>query len=530
MILESLFILLSLLSLAQPEVLRRATAAIQDGNGEQLGKVLIFAAVTAVVGIVLSFLRDICKADTSNRYQQQLSGNLLDKVLSARMEALSGRQFGDISTVFTRNVERFVNAALESILLLSTGIFSLALVFIYMCLVEWRLACCVLVYNLIIRFFAVFVERKMKRNEEELTDSLKKSSNLLVSLLENMLLVRIYSNRDFFQKRFAAREREVWHTGWKNFVWQNGFQDFIWAFSKLAEFVIVYGVGAVLILRGQTDISILLAFVFVNDLFTIGINNLSYYMVNRAQAEACLDSLTEILELPGEPEKAVHLDRESAPADSAAPIAVRFQDVTFSYGEGLAPVLENVSFEIRAGERIQLAGPNGQGKSTLLKLIAGLYHPQQGHIFYDDGSGDGWNEGVRQEDMAYISQHSNILEGNVCENLAVSHQVDRKRAECVLKELQLSAVVDNPPENLSMGEQQRLNIGRSLYRGERGIVLCDEIFSNVDQVNRERIKRQLTEFCRTATVIMITHEDVGMEFDRVLEVSGGKVRVSGYER
>ena len=525
LILEGIFFLLSLLSLVQPEVLRQATDALSSGDGEKLKRTLILAVVMAVLGIGVSFLRDIYRIRTGNRYQQILSERMMERLLAAKMEVLQGKQFGDVATAFTRNVERYVNTALEAILLLSRGAFALVLTFLYMCVIEWRLAVCVLVYNLVIRFFAIFVERKIRRNEQALTASLQESGNLLSSLLQNMLMVRVYSNRDFFRSRWERTERKVMRAGWKNFVWQNGFQDFIWAFSKLAEFVIVYGVGAWLILMGESDISILLSFVFVNDLFTIGINDLSYAMVNRAQAEVSQTSLEEMLSLESADDGA-EVDAEVAAAsekheNGCAGVGVQFDQVSFSYGE--RRLLEDVSFYIQPGEKVLLQGPNGQGKSTLLKLIAGLYHPQEGKIHVGDCCTAEVSQRQLTQQYGYISQHSNMLSGSVMENLAVSRQVDEKRAEGILERLKLSGVLRHDPKSLSMGEQQRLNIGRAFYQPTKGLLLCDEIFSNVDGENRQLILQELRERYAEATVIMITHEEVDFAFDRVLEVSGGQV-------
>lgn len=522
-ILVTMSFLLSLLALAQPEVLRRITHAISIKDGKVLQGILVSAIAIAVLLIGMSFWRDIYMIKTSNAYQQILSRKMIDHLLMAELETIQNIQFGDVATAFTRNVERYVNTALEAILLLSKGFFSLLITFIYMCVIEWRLALCILVYNMVIRFLAVFVERKIKKNELEVTKAVQASGNLLSSLMQNMLMVHVYSNWDFFKNKWRNTEQQVMNLNWKNFVWQNGFQDFIWAFSKLAEFVIVYGVGAWLNVKGQTDISILLSFVFVNDLFTIGINDISYSMVNRAQAEAYQLSLEEILSM--EIQEHTSAKEEKTPVEKDKPFAVRFDHVFFAYGGHR--VLEDVSFCIRPGEKVLIKGTNGQGKSTLLKLMAGLYSSQKGKIYYGEYCISDWQQKQLAEVRGYMSQHSNILSGGVKENISVSSQVDEDRVASVLKKLKLYEIMHNNPNSLSMGEQQRVNIGRTFYKGRKGLLLCDEIFSNINQEYREMILKELRDNFTEATVVMITHEKVDFVFDRVFEVNNGIVTEVG---
>ena len=506
---------ISLLTLSQPEVLRRATAAITSRNMQSLVAALIFAAVSAVLFISLSFFRDIWLRKSQNYYEQGLSKKMLKKLTNTKMKSLGKKKFGDVSTSIIRNVEFFISSSVETITDGSSAYFALILTFTYMCLVQWQLALCVLVYNLVIRFFAIFVEKKIKKNTVDVNEAMKKSGNELASVLKNILTVKIYSNKDFFKNRVSHREKAVMKTSWKSFVWSNGFQDFIWAFSKLAEFVIVYGVGAVLIYNQRSDVSVLMTFVFANDLFTIGINSLSYYMQVRSENAAYKDSIMEILgEAEIENEEKVSLKNEKN--------ILRFKDVSFSYDE--KTILSNVSFSINVGEKILLKGPNGQGKSTILKLICGLYRPESGEIFYGDKELSKVNISSISEVCGYISQHSNILEGDVLSNLALSHNVDKNMADNVLKELNLADSVTTPPQNLSMGEKQRLNIGRSLYRGDYKILLCDEIFSNIDKNNRLSVIKLIEDKYKDSTVIMISHEDIPYGFDRVLKVENGTVR------
>ena len=504
----------SLLSLAQPEVLRQATAAISERNAQLLFSAMVFAIVTALLSMAFSYCKDISSRTVVNDLDMKFGALAVNKLTSTKMRKLSKMRFGDVSAAVIRSVELFADSSVRYTSTVATAYFSLGFTFLYMCIVEWKLALCVLVYNLIIRFFAVFVERKMKKNSKDCIAAAKESGNELNAQLRNMLMVRIYSNGEFFKERILKREDAVRKRGWMQFVWSNGFQDHIWAFSKLAEFLIVYGVGAVLIYQGLSEISILMTFVFANDLFTIGINNLAYSMESKADAKAHRENLESILnesEFEDETIMSVH-----------NPVGeIEFRNVSFSYGD--RPVLNNVSFKILPGEHVLLTGPNGQGKSTILKLLSGLYRPQSGTILWNGEDISKINISGLQKSYGYISQHSHMLDGGVTENLVLSEKAESNKVESVLKSLRLSDTIHTDPQRLSMGEQQRLNIGRVLYRDSCELLLCDEIFSNVDKDNRQTVAAALEEKFPTATVLMISHEEIPYRIDRILRVENGCV-------
>ncbi|GEM_PF-6851572 len=508
------YFFIALLSLAQPEVLKRATTAIVNENVQALINTMAMAVAAAVLYMCVTYGKDIYTIITKNKYEKMLSSLLLDKLIETKMSKLQQKQFGDVSTILIRNIENYVASTVSAVSEFSVGIMSLALTMFYMLIIEWRLALCVLAYNFVIRFFAVFAERKIKQKSINATKAMRLSGNYLVSLLSNMLTVHIYSNRDFLNNLFNKKEQKVRKANWISFVWINGFQDSIWAFSKLAEFIIIYGAGAWLILGNLTNISILLTFVFANDLFTIGINNISNYLTLRAESEAYQESLDEIL-------METELEKGSYKTAFENTFPIRFESVSFSYGD--KKLLDNVSFTIKYGEKILLQGENGTGKSTILKLMAGLYRPDSGSIFYGNKNIKDMHISCLADTYGYISQHSNILEGDVFTNIALNENGEINKAKEILRYLKLLHVQDNNPKSLSQGEQQRLNIGRVFYRNKPVFIMGDEIFSNIDEKNRKNIIEIFERSFKEVTIILITHEQTGFKFDRILTVCEGKV-------
>jgi zinc transport system ATP-binding protein len=193
---------------------------------------------------------------------------------------------------------------------------------------------------------------------------------------------------------------------------------------------------------------------------------------------------------------------------------IRFDEVTFSYNG--VPVLENVSFGIDRLDFVSAVGPNGGGKTTLLKLMLGLVKPDKGkvHIFGRPP------EDIRRR-IGYVSQQFQfdalfpirvidvVLMGRLHGSLMGGHysKADRKAAAQALEEVDLTALSDRHISELSGGQRQRVLIARALAT-EPELLLLDEPTAHVDVAAQDELFNFLSQLNQRLTVVIVTH-DVG---------------------
>jgi len=202
-------------------------------------------------------------------------------------------------------------------------------------------------------------------------------------------------------------------------------------------------------------------------------------------------------------------------------------------------VLRDVSFKVDAGEKVALLGKIGSGKSTLSRLLLGLYHPQQGAVMVDGTE-------VRQIDpfdlrhnMAIVMQESWLFSGTVRENIAAG--ADQPSDEAILDAAKKAGVHDflgdHPQgydlqisergEGLSGGQKQAIAIARALV-ADPAILILDEPTSMMDMSAEARFVQRLKEITRDKTLIIITHRTALLELvDRVVVLDQGKVVADG---
>lgn len=201
--------------------------------------------------------------------------------------------------------------------------------------------------------------------------------------------------------------------------------------------------------------------------------------------------------------------------------AIKFDKVNFSYDSD--PILTDVNFVINKGDFISVLGPNGGGKTTLAKLILGLYTPNSGKIFINGQAP------VKSRDIiGYVPQFSLfdpnfpvsvfdvVLMGRI-RNFAIGHsRKDKNIAEKAMHEVGISNLKDKPYSDLSGGQRQRVLIARALTT-EPQILLLDEPTANVDAEVEYKMSAMLNNLKKNLTILLITH-DLGFVSELVNKV------------
>jgi putative ABC transport system ATP-binding protein len=226
-----------------------------------------------------------------------------------------------------------------------------------------------------------------------------------------------------------------------------------------------------------------------------------------------------------------------------AVVSVRGLRKTFGRGELAVVAVDDVGFEVEAGQLVALLGPSGSGKTTLLLAISLILEPTSGVISIDGTEiyRDGWTgvdaRRLRREKLGFVFQSHNLIPFlSALENVAlpmhlngVDRRTARDRAYALLEYLEISHRAASVPANLSGGEQQRVAIGRALANEPR-LILADEPTASLDTERGMKVMALLGRVARerSSAVIVVTH-DVRMiaGFDAVYRMSDGRLSPSG---
>jgi ATP-binding cassette subfamily B protein len=252
------------------------------------------------------------------------------------------------------------------------------------------------------------------------------------------------------------------------------------------------------------------------------------------ETEASLVNFEAIFKIPIDPK----------PVD---PVAVddlqtlSFSDVSFTHATATAPALSDVSFEVARGHTVAFVGPSGAGKTTLVKLLVGLYRPSHGAILYNGVSSERVDLDRFREHIGFVTQDAQLFSGSIRENLlfvrpdATDEQclavLRRAAAHSLLTRADkgLDTVIGEGGMKISGGEKQRLSIARALLRDPH-LLVFDEATSSLDSLTEEEISRTMRDVAQGADVItvLIAHRlSTVLHADRIFVLERGRIVEEG---
>lgn len=218
-------------------------------------------------------------------------------------------------------------------------------------------------------------------------------------------------------------------------------------------------------------------------------------------------------------------------------VALRFDNVTFSYPEQAQAALSDIALQVNAGEHIAILGRTGCGKSTLLQLITRAWDPQQGAILLNEQPLSNLDEPTLRRAMSVVPQRVHLFSATLRDNLLLARP-DASDAELsavleqtglgkLLEESGLNSWLGEGGRQLSGGELRRLAIARALLH-EAPLMLLDEPTEGLDATTESQILDLLAELMRDKTVLMVTHRLRGLaRFNRIVVMDNGQIIEQG---
>jgi len=248
------------------------------------------------------------------------------------------------------------------------------------------------------------------------------------------------------------------------------------------------------------------------------------------ETEVSLVNFRQILETPRDPKPA-------APVPLSDIANLEFRGVGFMHQSATTPALSDISFDVGRGETIAFVGPSGAGKTTLVKLLVGLYVPRKGEILYNGVAGRDVDLDKLRERIGLVTQDAQLFSGTIRENLkfvnplATDDQcmdvLHKAAANALLARADkgLDTLIGEGGVKVSGGEKQRLSIARALLRDPH-LLVFDEATSSLDSLTEEEISRTMREVAssREVITILIAHRlSTVMHADRIYVLERGRI-------
>ena len=494
-------------------------------------------ALTIGVGLALifDFLLKILRAGFIDRAGERadltMGRRVFDQLINIRMAGRPGSTGATSSTIreFETLREFFTSATLVA--LVDLPFIAVFLFTIYM--VGGPLAAIPTLAVPIVLLTCIVTQPFLSRLAEQSFSDGQSKQTVLVEALTGLETIKTTAASRLMRSRWEqAIKRQSKHGSRSRAITQ--FALNLTGFTQQVAQVLVVFYGVFLITDGQTSMGALVASVMLTGRALAPLGQLAQTLTRVNQARSAYRNLGSFMN--AESEKPDGRNWISRPKFEGR---ITFNNVHFAYPDQTEDALKGVSFTVEPGEKVAILGPIGSGKSTIARLMLGLYQPRVGSVMLDGLDIRQIDPGDLRRNIGSILQDVWLFSGSIRDNIASGGV--RPRDEDVVRAGQLSGVEDfvsrhphgyglqvaERGEGLSGGQRQAIALARALV-GRPPVLLLDEPTSAMDVKSEAQIVRRLKEAIPHQTVLIVTHRSSLLELvDRVIVIENGSVGMDG---
>lgn len=440
---------------------------------------------------------------------------------------------GSTMTKLDRSLQGFVSAVSEIFFNVLPSVLFLLLSLIVMFRLDWRMTLLVLAFAPLPTIIALKASPTQVKRERFLMNQWATIYSRFNEVLSSIITVRSFAMEDNEKMRFmrnVKRANEKVNKGVYFDSMVGSSQRFITVLARIAAL----GVGTYLIIMHQMTIGTLVAFLsYIASLFGPVTSLTNTYRVLRTTSVS-LEHIFSILdnqEFIGDDPNAVELTNIRG--------EIRFEHVSFKYGNSNTYLLNDISFHITPGQSIAIVGPSGSGKSTVISLIQRFYDPEQGAIYLDGKDLRLIKQKSLRNNIGIVLQEPLLFNESIRNNIAYGKK-DASMSE-VIAAAKVANIHDRIMEmpsgymtrvgergsNLSLGERQRVAIARAVLRNPP-ILIFDEATASLDLEVEANVQKAIQNLTRNRTTITIAHRlTTIVKSDVIMILKSGKIIESG---
>ena len=504
---------------------------IPNNATETLWVLSLGVAVVYLFAVLMRTLRSYFIDEAAKRTNLKISATLLQKVLDLKMEARP-QSIGS----FTKNLQEFEGIRDFITSFSITAIIDLPFTVLGLFVVWWIGGYIVLVHVITIAVliaYAYFIQAPLQRVVEKTIKASAQKNAILVEGIAGLETIKMLGAEGQIQRAWEEAVSYISKWGNKSRIISSSVQDVSYFTQNLMTVAVVV-VGVYMITAGDLTSGGLVALVILSRQVIAPMAQVVNLATRYHHAREALKTLDEIMKLPVErPAGKTFLPRKRFDG------VIGVKNLTFSYPGQTTKVLNNITLEIKAGEKVGIIGPVGSGKTTLGKLMLGLYEPISGMITMDGTD-------IRQIDPAelrhflgYVPQDIVLFRGTVRDNITMgAHEIDDQNVFNAAEIAGVDQFVKKHPSGFDMeveefgrglsgGQRQSVAMARALLLDPPVLVL-DEPTSNMDNRSEIRLKGYLAKTVTEKTVILITHRASLLDMvTRLIVIDNGSIIADG---
>ena len=497
-------------------------------NREALTQAILIGAIVIFIYASLNFislrLRNKLVRQIMSRYKNKVFKSILDR----DYREFSKEKSGKFISILTENMKKIEQDYLHQYFNISKNISLMIFSLVAMFIGNWFLTLLVIIASIIPMMISGFIGQKSASLQNSSMIADQKYLAKVKDILAGFLVIKSFNVKEAIRQDYKNESEkldEIYFIKGKFDILSNVISQL----SGMIVFLVAFGGGMYLVFGGHTTIGSVTAIVQLVNFVVMPLNEIGMGMSKFREGQATLNSfeVKDVIELQTGKRKEYFDD------------VISFSNVDFSYPNAEEKIFNNLSLQIKKGEKIAIVGMSGSGKSTLLNLLLRFYDVTSGYISIDNQDLQAISAESLYNLMTIVQQDVYIFDDTLKANITLSQSFtedDIKKAvqqsgleSYILEnELGLQTSCGENGSNLSGGERQRLSIARALIR-KTPILLLDEATSSLDNKVTTEIENSILEI-QDLTVLVVTHklnENILKKYDRILFMKDGVIVEDG---
>ena len=513
-------------ALLPPWILGSIVDTITAGNTVPVALVILYFAFTVLTGLTES-LREGLLTVFGQKITHALRSSMMEKYTNLTAGELTKQEPGTIVSRFVGDVDTVENLFTSGIISMFADACKIISILVVIWLKNRGLAIVLLILLPFLYWFTRTVQKNMLKAQIENRRAVGRASGHVPETLHNIRTIHTLGKERYMEQRYDEYIAESYRA-----VDRTNFYDAIYSPVILILNAIVVAVvmlfsasgnAKVLTLFGMSAGTAVAVINYISQIFT-PVESLGMEIQTMQSAIAGVHRINEFYALEELPERVRNLEIPVV-TEEEMPF-VELQNVTFAYEDDSRKILHHVSFKVYPGEQVTLSGRTGAGKSTIFKLLLGLYQPGEGKVLIQGRDAFQIPESEKRCLYGYVEQTFHRVPGTVKDQITLyddSFTMEEVRGAARIAGLdatieQLEKGYDTPctQEIFSQGQWQLLSIARAAVAKPK-LLLLDEITANLDAQTEEEVLQALKRASEGRTVISISHR-VNAETGRIINI------------
>ena len=511
-------------ALLPPWILGSIVDTITAGNAVPVALVILYFAFTVLTGLTES-LREGLLTVFGQKITHALRSSMMEKYTNLTAGELTKQEPGTIVSRFVGDVDTVENLFTSGIISMFADACKIISILVVIWLKNRGLAIVLLILLPFLYWFTRTVQKNMLKAQIENRRAVGRASGHVPETLHNIRTIHTLGKERYMEKRYDEYIAESYRA-----VDRTNFYDAIYSPVILILNAIVVAVvmlfsasgnAKVLTLFGMSAGTAVAVINYISQIFT-PVESLGMEIQTIQSAIAGVHRINEFYALEELPERVRNLETPVV-TEEETPF-VELQNVTFAYEDDSRKILHHLSFKVYPGEQVTLSGRTGAGKSTVFKLLLGLYQPGEGKVLIQGRDAFQIPENEKRSLYGYVEQTFHRVPGTVKDQITLyddSFTMEEVREAATIAGLdatieQLEKGYDTicTSEIFSQGQWQLLSIARAAVAKPK-LLLLDEITANLDAQTEEEVLQALKRASEGRTVISISHR-VNAETGRII--------------